>query len=190
MILKVARLGNPVLRKKARGVNLKQLASPGIQVFIQDLIQTMHEYDGVGIAAPQVHVSLQVAVIGADHNPRYPKAPRIPLTVLINPRVWPEGRGAASSSRSRRPASGRQVMDWEGCLSVEGVRGRVPRWHSVRVEAYNAEGKPVCFRATGFFARVIQHEWDHLQGKVFLDRMKDLTTLTHLTEYARYWAKG
>ena len=135
----------------------------------------MHEYDGVGIAAPQVHVSLQVAVIGVDHNPRYPRAPKIPLTVLINPRI--------------RPASRRQVMDWEGCLSVEGVRGRVPRWHSVRVEAYNAEGKPVHFRATGFFARVIQHEWDHLQGKVYLDRMNGLETLTHLTEYARYWAK-
>ncbi|MBI3318650.1 MAG: peptide deformylase [Candidatus Omnitrophica bacterium] len=176
MILKVARLGHPVLRRKARRVSPRQVGSPGVQALIRDMVETMREYDGVGIAAPQVHLALQIAAIGVDHNPRYPKARRIPLTLLINPRV--------------RPASRRQVKDWEGCLSVEGLRGRVPRWHSVEVEAYNAQGKPVRFRASGFFARVIQHEWDHLQGKVFLDRMTDLSTLTHLTEYARYWAKG
>ncbi len=173
MILKVARLGNPVLRLKAKAVRPAQIRSPGFQRFLQDLIETMREYDGVGIAAPQVHVSLQVAVIRADHNPRYPRAPKIPLTVLINPKVQPVVR--------------RQVPDWEGCLSVEGLRGRVPRWHSVRVEAYNAQGEKVRFRAAGFFARVIQHEWDHLQGRVFLDRMGEFSTLTHLTEYARYW---
>ncbi len=173
MILKVARLGHPILRKKAKPVALKQISSAGFQAFLKDLIQTMREYDGVGIAAPQVHVSLQAAVIQVDHNPRYPKAPKIPLTVLINPRV--------------KPASKARLLDWEGCLSVEGFRGRVPRWRSVGVQAYNEKGKPVCFKATGFFARVIQHEWDHLQGKVFLDRMTDLSTLTHLTEFARYW---
>jgi len=176
MILKVVRLGHPVLRQKARAVNPKQLSSPGIQAFIQDLIQTMHEYDGVGIAAPQVHVSVQIVVVGVNHNPRYPKAPQIPLTVLINPRI--------------KPVSRRQVLGWEGCLSVEGLRGRVPRWRSIRVEAYNAKGEKIRFRADGFFARVIQHEWDHLQGRVYLDRMRDLTTLTHLTEYTRYWVKG
>ena len=139
------------------------------------MVETMREYDGVGIAAPQVHVSLQIAVIQVNGNPRYPKAPRIPLTVLINPKVTPTSR--------------QQVGDWEGCLSVDGLRGQVPRWKSVQVEAYNAKGQPVRFRAGGFFARVIQHEWDHLQGKVYLDRMKGLETLTHLTEYARHWAK-
>ncbi len=176
MILKVAQLGHPVLRRKAPAVGVKQIASAGVHAFIRDLIQTMEEYDGVGIAAPQVHVSLQMAVIGVHGNPRYPKAPKIPLTVLINPRV--------------KPASRRQVLDWEGCLSVEGLRGRVPRWHSVDVEAYNAQGKSVRFRASGFFARVIQHEWDHLQGKVFLDRMKEMSTLAYLREYARYGLKG
>ncbi len=174
MILKVTRLGHPVLRRKAKPVSTRQMASAGLGSFIEDMVQTMQEYDGVGIAAPQVHVSLQVAVIQVNGNPRYPKAPKVPLTVLINPRI--------------RPISRRKIVDWEGCLSVEGLRGRVPRWHSVEVEAYNASGKPVRFRASGFFARVIQHEWDHLQGKVYLDRMPDLSTLTHLTEYARYWA--
>ena len=175
MILKVARLGNPVLRQVAERVKPSQISSPGFQRFILHMIETMKEYEGVGIAAPQVHVSLQVVVIGVDHNPRYPRAPKIPLIVLINPKVKPVVR--------------RPVRDWEGCLSVEGLRGRVPRWHSVRVEAYNAQGKNIQFRATGFFARVIQHEWDHLRGRVFLDRMEEFSTLTHLTEYARYWVR-
>ena len=176
MILKVARLGHPVLRRKAQPVPVGQIKSPGLQSFIQDMIQTMHEYDGVGIAAPQVHVSAQIAVIQVGNNPRYPRAPKIPLTVLVNPRV--------------KPVSRKQVVDWEGCLSVDGLRGRVPRWHSVEVKGYNAQGNSVHFRASGFFARVIQHEWDHLQGKVYLDRMRGLSTLTHLKEYARYWDKG
>lgn len=173
MFLKIARLGHPVLRRRAQAVPVKQITTDGIQGFIEGLIQTMREYDGVGIAAPQVHVSLQIAAIEAAGNRRYPRAPKIPLTVLINPRVKPAGRS--------------QEQDWEGCLSVEGLRGSVPRWRSVEVEAYNREGKPVRFRAGGFFARVIQHEWDHLQGKVFLDRMRNLSSLTHLTEYAKYW---
>ena len=176
MILKVARLGNPVLRLKANPVLVEQIRSPAIQAFLQSLVETMEEYDGVGIAAPQVHLSSQIAAIGADRNPRYPKSPKIPLTVLINPQV--------------KPVSRKVEEDWEGCLSVEGFRGLVPRWREVEVRAYNGQGAPVHFRAKGFFARVIQHEWDHLQGKVFLDRMKNLGTLTHLTEYARYWANG
>ena len=175
MILKVARLGNPVLRMKARPVPVDQIRLDGLQAFIQSLLETMREYDGVGIAAPQAHVSSRIAVIQVDHNPRYPRAPKIPLTVLINPRL--------------RPISRAVERDWEGCLSVEGLRGVVARWREVEVRAYNGRGVPVRFRARGFFARVIQHEVDHLEGKVFLDRMKDLRTLTHLTEYARYWTK-
>ena len=176
MILKVARLGHPVLRLKAAQVPLKQITTPAVQTFIQDLIQTMREYDGVGIAAPQVHASLQIAVIEANHNPRYPKAPKISQTILINPHV--------------RPASKERVLDWEGCLSVDNFRGVVPRWRKVEVEAYNEKAKPVRFHANGFFARVIQHEWDHLQGRVYLDRMRGLKTLTHLSEYSRYWVKN
>jgi len=121
MILKVARLGHPVLRMKAKPVPVGQIGKPGLQGFLRDLMQTMQEYDGVGIAAPQVHVASQVAVIRVDHNPRYPKAARIPLTVLINPRVRPVSKGLQE--------------DWEGCLSVEGLRGRVPRWREVEVQA-------------------------------------------------------
>ncbi len=174
MILKVARLGHPVLRQKAKPVPLQKISSPVIQNFIRNLIQTMQEYDGVGIAAPQVHVSVQIAVIGVDGNRRYPKAPKIPLIVLINPKV--------------KPLSSQKDLDWEGCLSVDGFRGLVPRWHSVEVEAYNPKGEKIHLKAIGFFARVVQHEWDHLRGRVYLDRMRDLSTLTHLTEYARYWA--
>lgn len=172
MILRVARLGHPVLRRKARPVPPERIGSAQLQALIEDMIQTMHDYDGVGIAATQVHVSLQVAVIESQGSPRYPRAPRIPLTVLINPKVQPIGRA--------------QALDWEGCLSVEGLRGRVARWRAVQVQAYNRQGRPVQFAARGFFARVIQHEWDHLHGKVYLDRMRDLSTLTYRTEYARY----
>ncbi|MBI3318625.1 MAG: peptide deformylase [Candidatus Omnitrophica bacterium] len=173
MILKVARLGHPALRRKASPVSRKLISSAGFQSFLKDLVETMHEYDGVGIAAPQVHLSLQVAAVEVNRNPRYPKAPRIPRLILINPRL--------------KALSREKVLDWEGCLSVPGLRGRVPRWRSVEVQAYNAQGRAVRFRAGGFFARVIQHEWDHLQGRVYLDRMRDLKTLTHLEEYVRYW---
>lgn len=175
MILKVSLLGNPVLRMKARPVDLKTAQPERLQALLDDMRETMREYDGVGIAAPQVHLSTQIAVMEAADNPRYPDAPRVPWTVLINPQV--------------KPASRVKEEDWEGCLSVEGLRGRVPRWRAVEVETYNVRGERVRFRAEGFYARVIQHEFDHLQGKVFLDRMRDFSTLTHLKEYTRYWIK-
>ena len=175
MIFKVAYLGNPVLRLKAKPVDLDKAQTGNLQGFLEDLTETMREYDGVGIAATQVHVSVQMAVIESEQNPRYPEAPKIPLTVLMNPKI--------------KPASHRQQEDWEGCLSVEGLRGRVPRWSCVDVESLNLRGERIRFRAEGFFARVIQHEVDHLHGKVFLDRMKDFSTLTHLKEYTRYWVK-
>ena len=176
MILKVSRLGNPVLRMKAQPVEPGKIVTPRFQEFLRDLFETMQEYDGVGIAAPQVHFSVQAAVIQLESNARYPKAPKIRRTVLINPQVRPVGKATEE--------------DWEGCLSVDGFRGLVPRWREVEVKAYNERGELVRFRAKGFFARVVQHEWDHLQGKVFLDRMKDLKSLTHLKEYARYWAEN
>ena len=174
MILKVARLGHPALRRKAKAVPTAAIGRPEFQRFLDDLVETMHEYDGVGIAAPQVHISLQVAVVEVERNPRYPKAPRIPMTILINPRVTP-------ATRRQQPE------DWEGCLSVPDLRGRLPRWAAVRVEALDRRGRPVRLVARGFLARVVQHEWDHLQGRVYLDRMRGLSTLTHLAEYARFW---
>jgi peptide deformylase len=175
-ILKVTRLGHPVLRQVAETVPLEHIARPEFQQFLDDMIETMHEYDGVGLAAPQVHVSQQVAVLEVTKHPRYPDAPSVPLTVLINPRVTVLTEEA--------------VEGWEGCLSIPDLRGVVPRYRELRVEALDREGKPLDFIAQDFHARVIQHECDHIQGRVYLDRMTSLDTLTHLTEWQRYWLKG
>ncbi len=174
-ILKVARLGHPVIRTPAEAVPKEAITSSKIQQFIDDMIETMREYDGVGLAAPQVHVSKQVAVIEVQENRRYPGEGPIPLTVLINPKLLNPSK--------------RHMEDWEGCLSVNEFRGKVPRAESLDVEAYNRKGDKVKFHAHGFFARVIQHECDHLAGKVFLDRMPNLSTLTHLQEFIRHWTE-
>ena len=172
-ILKVARLGNPILRRGADGILLDRLSSPQLQKLIEDMIETMKEYDGVGLAAVQVHEAKKIAVLEVADNPRYPQKPRVPLTVLVNPEVT--------------PLSQETEEDWEGCLSVPELRGRVPRYKSIRVQARDRSGKEMDFVASDFHARVIQHEWDHLNGKVFLDRMRDFSTLTYLQELARYW---
>ena len=175
-ILKVARLGHPVIRTPSAPVPKELITSAGVQRFIDDMIETMHEYEGVGLAAPQVHVSQQIAVIEVTSNRRYPGEGPVPLTVLINPKI-------VSMSK-------KHLVDWEGCLSVHEFRGQVPRADALEVEAYNRKGEKVRVHAKGFFARVIQHECDHLVGKVFLDRMPTLTTLTHLHEFVRYWQEG
>jgi peptide deformylase len=174
-ILKVARLGHPVLRKITQSVAANELRSQIMQQFIDDMIVTMKEYDGVGLAADQVHESKQIAVLEVAGNPRYPDKSDVPLTVLVNPMITPLGD--------------EMEEDWEGCLSVPDMRGRVPRYKKIRVEAWDRKGKALDFIAEDFHARVIQHEYDHLNGKVYLDRMRDLSTLTFLTEYARYWMK-
>jgi peptide deformylase len=174
-ILKVARLGHPVLRQGAEAVPLDKVASRPLQKLIDDMIETMKEYDGVGLAAVQIHESRQIAVLEVQDNPRYPKKAPVPLSVLINPRIT--------------PLSEEQEEDWEGCLSIPDLRGRVPRYKSVRVQAWDRDGKELEFVASDFHARVIQHEWDHLNGKVFLDRMQGLSTLTYLQELARYWVE-
>ena len=172
MILKVARLGHPILRKIAEPVSLEQITTPAVQQFIDDLIETMYEYDGAGLAAPQVHVSQQIVVMEVSQNPRYPQAPAIPLTVYVNPEIT--------------PLTENMDEDWEGCLSVPGLRGRVPRYTKIRLRAYNRQGKRVDFVAEGFHARVIQHECDHLQGKVYLDRMRDTSSLMFIEEFMKY----
>jgi peptide deformylase len=140
------------------------------------MIETMKEYDGVGLAADQVHESKQIAVLEVADNRRYPDKPNVPLTILINPTI--------------APLTEEMEEDWEGCLSIPEMRGRVPRYKSIRVQAIDRHGKELEFIALDFHARVIQHEWDHLNGKVYLDRMSDLSTLTFLTEFARYWIKS
>jgi peptide deformylase len=174
-ILKVAQLGHPVLRRVSKDVPEDRIRTPDFQRFIDDMIETMREYEGVGLAAPQVHVSWRVATIEVNFNPRYPTAPSVPLTVIINPEITPLGTDADREE------------DWEGCLSVPALRGKAPRYKALDLRALDSEGKPLTLRAEGFFARVIQHEVDHLDGRVYLDRMTDLRTLTHLTEFSRYW---
>jgi peptide deformylase len=172
MILKVARLGHPVLRLIAAPIPPDQITTPVVQEFIDDMIETMYEYDGAGLAAPQVHVSQQIVVMEVDKNPRYPEAPSIPLAVYINPEIT--------------PLSEEMDEGWEGCLSLPGLRGKVPRHTRIRLHAYDRQGKRVDFVAEGFHARVIQHECDHLLGKVYVDRMRDMSSLTFMEEFLKY----
>jgi peptide deformylase len=172
-ILKVARLGHPVLRRAAAPVPVSEIRLPETQRLIDDMIETMREYNGAGLAATQVHTLKQIAVIEVLSNPRYPDAPQIPLTVIVNPIVT--------------LLTDAMEAGWEGCLSVPDLRGMVPRCTEVRLQAYDRAGGPVNLIAKDFFARVIQHEADHLNGIVFLDRMQDLSTLTHLAEWSKYW---
>jgi peptide deformylase len=175
-ILKVARLGHPVLRQLAHPVPVEEIRAPETQRLIDDLIETMREYDGAGLAANQVHALAQIAVIEVQANPRYPDAPEIPLTVVINPVVT---------------ALTDEMEDgWEGCLSVPDMRGKVPRYTAVRLQCYDREGQQVDLVAKDFFARVIQHETDHLFGTVYVDRMRDLSTLSYMAEWNRYWLGG
>ena len=171
-ILKVARLGHPILRRIAEPVSPEAIASPEIQRLIDDMLETMDEYDGAGLAAPQVHVSRRIVIYGVRGNPRYPDAEDVPLTVLVNPKIT-----AATSEI---------VEDWEGCLSVPDLRGRVPRYTHVKVDAYGRDGRPLRFAADGFHARVVQHECDHLDGTVYLDRMRSMASLSFLPEFQKY----
>ena len=174
-ILKVARLGHPILRQVTAPMSQRVLKSALMQQFIDDMIETMKEYDGVGLAADQVHESKQVAVLEVTDNPRYPSKPQVPLTVLVNPKIT--------------PLSDETEEDWEGCLSIPDLRGKVPRYKRIRVEAWDRRGKRLDFVAKDFHARVIQHEYDHLNGKLYIDRMRDFLTLTFLQEFARYWLR-
>ena len=172
-ILKVARLGHPVLRQQAEPVAPADIRSAHVQQLIDDMIETMHEYDGAGLAANQVHVPRRIAVIVVGKNPRYPDASEIPLTVVINPVVTPLTEETEDG--------------WEGCLSVPDMRGVVPRYTGVRLECLDREGKAVDLVAKEFFARVLQHETDHLNGIVYVDRIRDMRTFSHIAEWQRYW---
>ncbi|MGE0813696.1 MAG: peptide deformylase [Vicinamibacterales bacterium] len=168
-ILKVSRMGHPVLRKRARPLERSEITDPRFQKFLDDMIATMHEYNGVGLAGPQVHEGLRVFVAmlatGDDAE----------ASVLINPVITPVGSEI--------------VEGWEGCLSIPEIRGLVPRTRSIVVKALDRKGRTVEIEAEDFPARVIQHETDHLDGVLFLDRMTSLGSLTYLDEYARYHAR-
>jgi peptide deformylase len=181
-ILKVARMGHPVLRTRARALDPADIKSPRIQQLIDDMFETMREYQGVGLAAPQVHESLRLFVAGLA--PRKPSRldedeqdddedVRVPLMCLINPEIAIVG--------------GETADEWEGCLSIPDIRGRVTRAMDIEVRAYDRRGRKVEIKARGFTARVIQHETDHLDGVLFFDRMDSFETLTFLDEFGRYW---
>ncbi|HYQ01198.1 MAG TPA: peptide deformylase [Polyangiaceae bacterium] len=178
-IRKIAQMGEPVLRRRADPIDPKEIASPFIQTLIDDMIETMHDADGAGLAAPQVYESLQLCVIEVDQNPRYPQFESIPLTVLINPIVTPlvGVDGALSVEDS--------FQMYEGCLSVPGMRGQVVRPRKVRVQALDRKGKALDFVWESFRAVVVQHETDHLLGTLYVDRA-DPKTLTFLREYERF----
>lgn len=168
-ILKVARMGHPVLRKRARPLDPAEIGTPRIQQLIDDLFETMHDSRGIGLAGPQVHESVRLFVAGVDDPDG-----GMPPVVVINPEVTPVGSKVDE--------------DWEGCLSIPDVRGRVPRADRIRLHALDRRGRPLALTADGYPARVIQHETDHLDGVLFFDRMTSFESLTFLDEYSRYWA--
>ncbi|HLK86521.1 MAG TPA: peptide deformylase [Candidatus Binataceae bacterium] len=172
MILKVARLGHPVLRTRAQPVAPEQIASSEFQRLLDDMVETMREYTGVGLAGPQVHLPLRVAVLEVEHHPRYPEMPRVPLTFLINPEFT--------------VIEHERIEQWEGCLSIPDLRGRVPRFKQLRVTGLGRHGEALDFVASDFHARVVQHETDHLNGEVYLDRMADMRSLAFLAEWQRF----
>lgn len=166
-LLKVARMGHPVLRKRARALDPSEVRSAVVQKFIDDMMDTMIEYEGVGLAAPQVHEGLRIFVAGLEGDEG-----RMQVVPFVNPVVT--------------PSSEHMVDDWEGCLSIPDIRGRVPRHHDVRIAALDRKGKPFELNLEGFAARVVQHEADHLDGVLFFDRMTSFQSLTFLEEFSRY----
>jgi peptide deformylase len=167
-ILKVARMGHPVLRAKARTVDKSELKNSTIQHFIDSMIDTMYEYSGVGLAAPQVHESLRLFVAMLDADGRGEGD----AIAFINPEIT---------------VVGDQIVEgWEGCLSIPEIRGRVPRAQHIKVTALDRHGKRFELELKDFPARVVQHETDHLDGVLFFDRMRTFETLTYLEEYSRY----
>jgi peptide deformylase len=174
-ILKVARMGHPVLRAKARPLEKAELKSAAVQKLIDDMIDTMVEYHGVGLAAPQVHEGLRIFVASLDVEDDEKPGPDPEPIALINPEITVVGSDV--------------VEDWEGCLSIPDVRGRVPRAREIRLRALDRNGARLELRAHDFPARVMQHETDHLDGVLFFDRMRSFESLTFLDEYSRYWAK-
>jgi len=170
-ILKVARMGHPVLRERARPVDSSELKDPLFQKLIDDMVETMHEYHGVGLAAPQVHEGVRLFVAVLDDEPDSESD----ATVIINPDIIPN----ASDKRE----------GWEGCLSIPDIRGMVPRFTDITVLALDRHGKKIELKLKDFSARVAQHETDHLDGVLFFDRMTSMQSLTYLEEYSKYHSK-
>jgi peptide deformylase len=173
-ILKVARMGHPVLRRKARRVEPTEIRQAGFQKFIDDMIDTMNEYHGIGLAAPQVHESVRLILVGMNED-EGDEDSDLRVVPFVNPEIDVLVQDL--------------VEDWEGCLSIPDVRGRVPRAPAIRLRAYDRRGKQIEMKLNGYPARVVQHETDHLDGVLFIDRMRSLQTLTYLDEFSKHWNK-
>jgi len=159
-VLPILRMGDARLLRRAQPVT--RFDTPELHALVQDLLDTMAAANGAGLAAPQIGVDLQVVIFGSDQpNPRYPEAPVVPRTVLVNPVITPLGD--------------EEEEGWEGCLSVPGLRGVVPRWRRIRYQGFDAQGQPINREAEGFHARVVQHECDHLWGQLYPMRVRDFT---------------
>ena len=171
-IRRTAKMGHPILRQRAEEVPVDQIGSTKIQSLIDDLVDTLCEYQGVGLAAPQAHEPLRIftAHVEEEHGESQPPVSKI--LVVINPIV--------------SVLSQEKVVTWEGCLSIPGLRGPVERFTRVKVDGFDREGKAISIEPTGFGNIVIQHENDHLDGILFIDRMKDLRELSFLEEFQRY----
>lgn len=159
MIRDILKMGDPRLLQVARPV--QRFNTPELRTLIEDMFDTMEHANGAGLAAPQIGVDLQVVIFGFERNPRYPDAPQVPKTVLINPELM--------------PLSDEMEDGWEGCLSVPGLRGMVPRHTSLRYTGYDVMGQRIERVAEGFHARVVQHECDHLRGILYPMRIKDFS---------------
>ena len=164
-------MGHPVLRERARPVTPADLRHPLTQKLIDDMIETMHEYHGVGLAAPQIHEGVRLFVALLDEEPDRDTEP----IAVINPEIAPNSDVAEEG--------------WEGCLSIPDIRGMVPRFTDITVRALDRNGKKVELKLSKFAARVAQHETDHLDGVLFFDRMTSMHSLTYLDEYSRFHSK-
>jgi peptide deformylase len=171
-IRKIATLGHPILREVARRVTRDELLAPTVQRLIDDLVETMHDASGAGLAANQIYEPIRICAIEVRNNPRYPYKPNFPLTILVNPEVT--------------PTTDDSFLNYEGCLSVPNLRGEVRRFTGVHVTAWDREGKALDFEVKGLTAGTFQHEVDHLDGKVFLDRVEDTRSLTTWADFERH----
>jgi peptide deformylase len=158
-VREILKMGDSRLLRIAQPV--REFDTPELHALVADLFETMEAANGAGLAAPQIGVDLQVVIFGFAHNQRYPEAPPVPLTVLVNPVITPLGDA--------------QEEDWEGCLSVPGLRGKVPRYTRIRYTGFDAKGTPIEREAEGFHARVVQHECDHLIGTLYPMRVRDFS---------------
>ena len=155
----ILKMGDPRLLRVAQPV--ERLATPELRTLVADMFETMHAVSGAGLAAPQIGVDLQLVIFGFNRNDRYPEAPAVPETVLVNPVI--------------EPIDDVEEEGWEGCLSVPGLRGVVPRWARIRYRGFDLEGQPIDREAEGFHARVVQHECDHLRGILYPMRVRDFS---------------